>query len=156
MLEVPPDGYVLRLHQCIACRIADGQQTAAHTAAQGDEVPVLSVLDEALHVFRHFGGIAIQNRINGDTADDEGYIVHHRADTTQDERQEVDVVDVLVAPVAHTFHCSNFDEDIHAESYAEEEHNHLYHLVLQAAAVSCGEGLIGENALAVNNLVYYP
>ena len=157
MLEVPPDGDIFSLHQGIACCVADGEQAAAHAAAQGNEVPVLTVLDEALQVFCHSTRTCIQHGKDGYAADDEGDVVHDGADCPKHEREDVDVVDVLVAPPGDGVHGSHFDEDIYAETYTEEEHNHLNYFVLQASVRRGSmKWLVGEDALAVDDFVYHP
>ena len=98
----------------------------------------------------------IEDGIDGDSADDEGHVVHDGADESHCERQEVDVVDVPVAPYGYAVHGSHFDEDIHAESYAEEEHDGLQHLVLQAPVRAWREWLVGEDAFAVDDFVHHP
>jgi hypothetical protein len=65
-------------------------------------------------------------------------------------------MDVLVAPVPDAVHCTYFDEDIYAKPYAKEEHNHLHHFILKAAICPCCEGLVGQDALAVDDFVHHP
>ena len=85
VLQVPPDGDFLSLHQRIACGVAYGQQAAAHTTAQRDEVPVLPVLHETLHVFGQSACLGIEHGIEGDAANDECDVVHHSADGSHGE-----------------------------------------------------------------------
>lgn len=156
VLDVPPYAYVFGFHECVACRVAYGEQTSAYAATQGDEVPVLSVFDETLQVGGHAWRVVWEDGVDGDAADDKGEVVHDGTDESEYERHDIDVVDVLVAPVAYAVHGTYFDEDVYAESYAEEEHYHLHAFVLQAAVCLSAERLVGKDAFAVDDFVCYP
>ena len=119
-------------------------------------MPILSVLHETLHVFGHSACSAVQNGIDGDAAYDEGNVVHYSADGSQNERHYIYIMYISVAPTPDAVHCSDFDEDVHAETYAEEEHNHLNQFILEAAICAGLKGLVAQDAFAVDDFVHHP
>ena len=51
--HIPQEGNILDFHECIARRIADLQQSAPHTSALRNQMPILAVLRKTAGIFSH-------------------------------------------------------------------------------------------------------